>query len=629
MPSRLRIPLVLVLAAALGGVLVGAPAAAGIGTSAAHADTSDFSFDSFSADYTLSRAADGTSQLDVVETIVARFPDLDQNRGMIRAIPTYYQRVNLETTIAGVVDENGDPVPYTFTDAGDFQELALGDDDYVRGVTTYVISYTSHNVVGSFADTGADEFYWDVNGTGTAQPIAAVSATLHVDPALAASLTGQNACYRGAAGSTDTCELVTGVDAATGAPQISVAERDLAPQEGVTVAIGFTAGTFVQGVKTQPEPREFTTDAPLWSTILAALVAAIALALTVAAVVFAVRRRRDEPGRHIIVPQYSVPEGLNVMVAAHLVSRGQTAIPAQLVSLAVRRNLRILDYPTTADGAEYGLQFLTADGADQYELALLTALFGVDPEAGAVRELTPDDETLGASVNAVSESAKASLASTALTGKRGTAGLLVPVFAVLTLVGAIFVQVATLIAFSLSPWPLVGIGLALVALVVSLALTEWKAPMTARGAELRDYLRGMQVYLTLAEKDRFRMLQSPDGAERVDIGDTSQIVKLYEKLLPFAVIWGVEDEWSKELEVKVAEQGDQPDWFAGQRGFGALAFTSALSGVSHAATYTPPSTSSSWTSGSGGGSSFGSSFGGSSGGGFSGGGGGGGGMGGR
>ena len=40
---------------------------------AAHADTSDFTFDSFHADYTLGRDADGTSRLAVVETIARDF----------------------------------------------------------------------------------------------------------------------------------------------------------------------------------------------------------------------------------------------------------------------------------------------------------------------------------------------------------------------------------------------------------------------------------------------------------------------------------------------------------------------------------------------------------------------------
>lgn len=619
--------------------LFGAILLTGVVATPASADTGDFTFDSFDADYTLSRAADGTSQLDVVETIVARFPDFDQNRGIIRAIPTYYQRVNLDTTVTSVVDENGDDVPFTVADAGDFQELALGTDDYVHGKTTYVISYASRNVVGSFADTGDDEFYWDVNGTGTAQPINEVSATLRVAPDLTGTLTGQNACYRGVTNSTDGCAIGIGADPVTGATEFTVAETGIGPQQSVTVAIGFTAGTFVQGEQTQPVPtqpvvREFTTDAPWWSTALAAIGGSIALGLGVLAPVLFARRRKAQPGRHIIIPQYSVPKDLNVMVAAHLVSRGANAIPAQLVSLAVRKNLRILDYPVTggaktSSGAEYTLQFLTADGADDLELKLLTALFGDNPEAGDVRELVPDDVALGASVNAVSESARARLISSGLTTPRSALGFLVPVFAFFVFFGAIFLQVGTLLDFSLSPWPLVTIGVSLVVLIISLAVAPWKPSFSERGAEQRDYLLGMQVYLTLAEKERFRMLQSPDGAERVDIGDTHQVIKLYEKLLPFAVIWGVEKEWAHELEIKVAEEGEQPDWFAGRNGFSTLAFTSALSGVSNAASYTPPSTSSSWTSGSGGGSSFGSSFGGSGGGGFSGGGGGGGGMGGR
>jgi hypothetical protein len=52
----------------------------GLAPSAASADhvratTSDFTFDSFDAQYTLSREADGTARLLTVETIVARFPE--------------------------------------------------------------------------------------------------------------------------------------------------------------------------------------------------------------------------------------------------------------------------------------------------------------------------------------------------------------------------------------------------------------------------------------------------------------------------------------------------------------------------------------------------------------------------
>jgi hypothetical protein len=171
-------------------------------------------------------------------------------------------------------------------------------------------------------------------------------------------------------------------------------------------------------------------------------------------------------------------------------------------------------------------------------------------------------------------------------------------------------------------------------LITGIVSITGRRQFTPYGHEWRDYLEGMKMYLELAEKDRFRMLQSPDGAERIDIGDTKQIIKLYEKLLPFAVLWGVEDQWIRELEVHIAAPDDAPDWFASSRGFSAVAFTTALNGLSSQATYQPQAAStggggSSWSGGGHFNSSFSSHSGGSHGGGFSGGGGGGGGGGGR
>ena len=85
---------------------------------AAQADTSDFEFESYHADYTLSRADDGTSRLAVVETLVAIFPEFDQNRGIIRAIPQYSQGMDLDSSVVSVQDENGADIPYEADDTG-------------------------------------------------------------------------------------------------------------------------------------------------------------------------------------------------------------------------------------------------------------------------------------------------------------------------------------------------------------------------------------------------------------------------------------------------------------------------------------------------------------------------------
>ena len=148
--------------------------------------------------------------------------------------------------------------------------------------------------------------------------------------------------------------------------------------------------------------------------------------------------------------------------------------------------------------------------------------------------------------------------------------------------------------------------------------------MTAEGAGVRDYLYGIRDYLQLAEADRIRMLQAPGTAERIDVTDESAIVKLYEKLLPYAMIFGIEEGWIAELGRHYAKTGT-PDWYSGTDDLVRLStFSNTVGATYFATTPPPPSSSSSWGS-SGGSSSFsgGSSGGGSSGGGGGGGGGGG------
>jgi hypothetical protein len=319
-----------------------------------HSGVQDFSFTSYSADYYLARDAEGHSTLRTVETLVAKFPDFDQNRGIIRAIPNDYDGVPLHTTVASVTDARGAPVHFDATDSGGFTELALGTDAYVHGTQSYVISYTQQNVVRSFADTGDDELYWDTNGTGFAQPFGSVTARVHVDPAVAQFLTGNNACYRGAQGSTDTCAIGLAADdpAAPGGKVFTAQVSGIGPNENLTVAIGFTAGTFVQ-VPADHTPSDNgyqdggnlfggsnpfdLGQTPWWSNVLAFLL----LGLSGLGAVFAVVQRvflgkRNSKGRGIIIPQYSPPKDLTLLEAANLVGKTENGLSAQLVSFAVR-----------------------------------------------------------------------------------------------------------------------------------------------------------------------------------------------------------------------------------------------------------------------------------------------------
>ncbi|MBB5632581.1 putative membrane protein YgcG [Cryobacterium mesophilum] len=621
------------------GFLFGAPLAASAAAVPSTVETGvqDFTFDSYSADYYLDRDAQNHSTLTTVETFVARFPDFDQNRGIIRAIPNDYDGVPLRTNVQSVVDENGEDVPFEKADSGGFTELALGTDDYVHGRTTYTITYTQQNVVRAFTDTNDDELYWDTNGTGFAQPFASVSARVHVASALKDFLTGNNACYQGPQGSTDACGM-TQETQPDGDVVFSASARNLGPGETVTVAIGFTLGTFAQVPAEQQDPgtdpghpfQLGQTETPWWVHAGSIVVAALAVLGSAFTIVWRFIVPAASKGSGIIIPQYTVPKDLNLLESADVVGRSWTGVPAQLVSFAVRGRIRILDYPVTASGAQYTLQLLNPTGVDDEELELLTAVFG-GTTAGAVREVGVIDDTAARAVAGVSGGVRRRMLDRGFKKKRSSlAGLLIA----LGMFILIFVAVGFVILSGLfqwfSGWGILSIVLAFFAVFVCVGFAFRPAALTAEGAERRDYLLGMRDYLQLAEADRFRMLQSPEGAERVrveglDPSRPADKVKLYEKLLPFAVLWGIEREWAKELTLSYGDAA--PDWFVSSGGFDAVMFSNALSTLSSTsvARSTPTASSGSSWSGSSGGSFSGGSFGG----GFSGGGGGGGGGGGR
>jgi uncharacterized membrane protein YgcG len=612
-------------------------------------DTSDFTFASFDADYFLGRDASGSSTLRTVEKLVAVFPQKNQNRGILRAIPDDYNGVPLNTKVISVSDSNGVKKAFDITDDGEFTTVSTGTNAYVHGRVTYTITYTQTNAVANFPDTNDDELYWDTNGTGWDQPFGTVTARVHVEPSLVSALTGKNACYRGAEGSKTPCVIAASAvhtTPSTAPAVITATTSKLRAGQNMTIVVSFTSGTFVAGTPADDGTGDGTTDGsgvgvfpgddpapahPLWAEIIGGILALLGLG----GIPFALLRRyrfgpRDAAGRGIIIAQYSVPKDLNVLDAAAIVKREDSGISAQIVSFAVRGNLRILNYPVTASGAEYTLQFLNATGVDAEEASLLGDLFGANPAAGAVCEITANT-ALATRLSALKSVVRAGLVTRGYRKKVSSLGGIVVGLALLGLliVEVVFDILIGVLADRFSVFGLIAIPITFIAMLIAFAVAYRGSTLTDSGAEQRDYLLGMREYLQLAEADRLKMLQSPTGAERIDLGDKREMVKLYERLLPFAVLWGVENEWTKELAIHYQDGEASPDWFVSNSAFNSALFASSFAGLSAAVarSATPPSSTtggSSWASSGGG-----SSFGGSGGGGFSGGGGGGGGGGGR
>lgn len=592
------------------GLTVGTAA----GTTAAHADVNDFTIQSFDAEYVLGRDDEGRSSLTTTEHIVARFPDFDQNRGLIRDLTNVYDGHSTGVEVLSVTDETGAPRDYTTTPSGDFLSvtIAVPEGSYVQGEQHYVIQYIQRDVTRTFDDTGADEFYWDINGTDWAQPFDRVSARVVLDPALAESLNGNTACYRGAFGANLPCDASGfGED-----PTVFTAEATrLDPGENVTIAIGFDQGIFAAA----PAPAaHFLQRFPIliWgglASLAAALVTFVSALIT---------GRSARTGRAIIA-QYEPPAGISVALSAVLLRANNKAMTASLLDFAVRRKLRLLHHQETD---QYGVQSLSSSGLLPIDDLTFTRIFNGSTNAASVAPGTtywfsPESTRLGDAAVALKKRAQDAAKAQGLVkpANKKIIGWVVALM-IIALTLPIFHSVIFGDFALMTVLLAVGINVLIWGLFGMIALLARRRRPTYEGALLLDHLKGLREYIRLAEADRIRMLQSASGVEVND----QYVVHVYELLLPYAVLFGLEKEWQGELAKYYRES--TPDWVAGS-GTDSSSFIHALpiAAFTHAVSSSATTRA---TSGFGSGASFSSSSGGSSGGGFSGGGGGGGGGGG-
>lgn len=593
------------LAAATGAP--GAARADAVSPASRHAGVDDFAFASFDGDYRLGRDPAGQSTLTTVETLVARFPATDQNHGIRRQLVEDYAGHPTDLEVVSVTDQNGVPRPYTSESSDGILTLTVAAKNYVHGDQTYVITYRQRNVTRYFADTRDDEFYWDTNGTEWAQPFDRVTATVHLGPGLAGALQGTPSAYRGAQGATQKAALERTADG------FRFSADRLGPHENLTFAIGFAPGTF-----TTRADGLFDTG---WGFAAAAGLLLCVLALA-AAIVVRVRLLRDAPGRGTIIPEY-VPPKAGLLLAADVTGRGKKAVPAQTLDLAVAGRLRVLQSTGFFGRPSYTLEFVSTEATGRQalrdphptadELQFLQALFGDPAVPGATLALGSSKPRVARSISALQKRVHRDATRLGYRAPGPRAPLRGVFFAALGATVLTIVSAVLCIAGVYGGALPVAILLGSVALFVATAVLLSRSPLTAAGTALREYLDGLQMYVELAEADRIRYLQSPQGAERAPIAadDPREMLTLTERLLPWAVLFGEEKKWLAELGRFYEQTGQTPTWYAGQTAFNAAVLSQMLSGISSSTTMAGSSSS-----------------GGTGGGGFSGGGGGGGGGGG-
>ena len=511
-----------------------------------HASVEDFHFDSFHAEYRITTDADGLATLNVQETLVPVFPTFDQNRGLIRYLPSWYNRMPLETEVLSLTDENGVPRPLeVFSDSGYLAvDSVVPEGEYLHGQQSFVLSYRQQNVIGDFTDSsGYQEFYWDLNGTGWSQRFDTVSAQIMLDTRATSGLVPEaSACYFGSEGDTNRCELSFTSDG--NSTLVSVQQNNLQPNETVTVALAFEPGTFT--VLTR-NASDYLLNWLLFP-LLIALITVVALALR-----YNLKVLSGAPGRKVILTEYLPPKEVGLEHAAQILSSAASLPVAKLLELAVAGKIQITERTKAKWGKSSWAIILMSEDLSKQDQEVLEVLFGDLPKIGMTTPIPKSDASLSKRLAAFMESLKAA------TRERFYVATPIAPRVFFTLSSLVLGATGLTLAL-ISIANRYGNGLVITAVVLFCALgllgavLVSRSPLNSEGAEARDHLKGLKVYMKLAEQHRLEFLQSPTGAL---VGEGGYL-KLHEKLLPWAVVLGLGKTWMKELGALYGDQ--QPVW---------------------------------------------------------------------
>ena len=603
-------------------IIVATPVSAGV---------NDYYFSDFTGDYYLQKDDNGISHLKVIESVTAEFPEYNQNKGICRQI-SYTNQDGLNVTLPNltrdnlIVTRNGVPEPiYSIEKEKDYYNVCTGNDDYVLGTQVYTFEYEFVKVVTDFKEY--QELYWDTNGNGAMQRFDKVTARVHFDDK--EMWTGQSWCYVGSYGKNEqnrctTKEIDDGVE---------FVAKKIPAGENLTFDVEIPEGTFVV-----PEPESNYTY--VWLCVLYCAVCALIIVYYLRKYL-AVRDKERYYKGLFVKPEYQPHSKYSLPEMSELfIGKKKDVKVAMLLELVVKRKIEL----QKREKSEWNILIKSLSEVDEEYLNLLRILNN-DNEVNEGDTVKVESHSVNSKLIALRKKMESKIVSDLKRDKlvekkyhfgknnSGTESKFLSIVMLLPVVFTVFMIVVAVMEEIIDVFGLVDGGklifenefylfvlsaTTITSLIVMLLSKKTQRYVydTKKGLEMSRYMDGLKMYIEMAEAERMKLLQSVNGADTSAEG----IVKLYEKLLPYAAVFGLEESWMDEMkEYCKVEEIEEPDYL-----MAGLMASELSRSIRSAASYASTST---VMASSGGGSSSG--FSGGGGGGFSGGGGGGGGFSGR
>ena len=537
---------------------------------------------SYSTDITIN----SDSSINVIETINYDFGTTERH-GIFRNIPYKYKdrggSFKLRVGDFAVKDGAGNDIAFEESKSGGEVVLKIGDPDKtVTGAQVYKISYTVKRAVNYFDDH--DELYWNAVGTGWSVPIAKGEAIVRAPAAVT-----EMACYTGLEGSTEkNCSIIGG-----NTQQVSYTTTiPLDIGEGLTIVAGLPAGTLAKPTAVQKLWDIFTDNGIL---LLPVFVLGIMF-------YFWNKYGKDAKRKNSIVAQYDAPDKMSALYVGTLLHNGtkNKDIAAEIVYLAAHGFINIKRIETKKMWLFKGVDYeFTKIDKPTTELApqsakLLDELFKGNETTATLSDLKTDT-SFGTSLTKLkSDTMKELVKSGHYKANPNTVKALWFGLAIVATVG-LSVLLGNLIGY-------LGVIAVVTSGLIVAAFAFIMPARTQKGADTAAHIKGLEEYLTVAEKDRLNFHNAPERSPQQ-----------FEMLLPFAIALGVEAAWAAQFK----DLTNAPRWYNDSTGstFNSVMFANSMNHFSDSVA----STAKAVTTASSGGSGF--SGGGSGGGGGGGGGG--------
>ncbi len=473
----------------------------------------------------------GDGALGIEESVKVFFDS--PRHGIYRDIPVKYRTeagnpLTTAVKIISVADgKTGKEISYSTSRQGNYLRIKIGDaDKTVVGEQNYSIEYEVSRALLFLEDE--DQLYWNVstepwNDLGWPER---ARAEVELPPGVSLGAV-RTRCFVGLGyGGPENCAKT----------DVGSTIEFSAENSPLTIVVGWPKGAVREPTRSE-RARLWLADNGIIFWPVAVFVAMYALWH---------KKGRDPKVKSSIVVQYAPPEGVSPAELGALVNSavGKNEITATIVDLAVRGYLEIEEKEEKGvfgGGSGYSFRLVKPSdaGLKPHEAHVLDGIFG-DAEAGEKKELSELQNEFYKSA----EAAKGSVLLAAVgrgwfsRSPRSVRGAYVGM-------AAAYLAVVFFLAGALmSNGPTWMISLIIPAAIIAF-FGYFMPARTLKGTDAFAHALGFKEYLSKAEKYRLKWEEKEN---------------IFEKYLPYAMIFGVVDKWAKAFEGILNEP---PNWYHG------------------------------------------------------------------